>query len=61
MNEHRVLQDRLIADAAALRGVAESLRFRPAGNVEVQAAVGVADLAAHYRRFCADIALTGVD
>jgi hypothetical protein len=46
MNEHRVLQDRLIAHAAALRGIAESLRFRPADDVEVQAAVGVADLAA---------------
>ena len=43
--DQRALQDRLRAHAAALRGIADALRFRPADDVQVQAAVGVADLA----------------
>jgi hypothetical protein len=46
MNKMETVQDRLLSHSAALRGIAESLRCRPAKDIEVQAAVGVADLAA---------------
>ena len=46
MTEMEAMKDRLLSHSAALRGVAESLRFRPADDIEAQAAVGVADLAA---------------
>ena len=46
MTKNDALQERLRAHAAALRGVADALRFRPANDIQAQAAVGVADLAA---------------